>query len=82
VREHDPLLALDGGADGLAAYRALIPRSAALLVPGGALVAEAGQGQSEAIETLMTGSGLTVEGGAKTDLAGIFRAITGRKMPI
>ncbi len=81
VREHDPHLALDGGADGLAAYRALIPQSAALLVPGGALVVEAGQGQSGAIETLMTGSGLTVDGGPKTDLAGIFRAVTGWKMP-
>ena len=81
VREHDPHLALDGGADGLAAYRALIPQSAALLVPGGALAVEAGQGQSEAIETLMTGSGLTVDGRPKTDLAGIFRAVTGRKMP-
>jgi release factor glutamine methyltransferase len=82
VRDHDPHLALDGGADGLAAYRALIPQSAALLVPGGALVVEAGQGQSGAIETLMTGSGLTVDGGPKTDLAGIFRAITSRKMPV
>jgi release factor glutamine methyltransferase len=81
VREHDPILALDGGADGLAAYRALIPQSAALLAPGGALVVEAGQGQSGAIETLMTGSGLTVEDRPKTDLAGIFRAVTGRKMP-
>jgi release factor glutamine methyltransferase len=81
VREHDPHLALDGGPDGLAAYRALIPYSAALLVPHGALVVEAGQGQSSAIETLMTGSGLTVDSRPKNDLAGIFRAITGRKMP-
>ena len=81
VREHDPILALDGGADGLAAYRALIPQSAGLLAPFGALVVEAGQGQSSAIETLMTGSGLTVDGCPKTDLAGIFRAVTGRKMP-
>jgi release factor glutamine methyltransferase len=81
VREHDPVLALDGGTDGLAAYRALIPQGAALLAPGGALVVEAGQGQSEAIGTLMTGSGLTVDRCPKSDLAGIFRAITGRKMP-
>jgi release factor glutamine methyltransferase len=81
VREHDPVLALDGGADGLAAYRALIPQSAALLAPGSVLVVEAGQGQSGDIETLMRGSGLTVDGGPKTDLAGIFRAVTGRKMP-
>jgi release factor glutamine methyltransferase len=81
VRDHDPHLALDGGADGLVAYRALIPQSAALLVPGGTLVVEAGQGQSSAIETLMTAAGLTVDRRPKTDLAGIFRAITGRKMP-
>jgi release factor glutamine methyltransferase len=81
VREHDPLLALDGGADGLSAYRALIPQSAAVLATGGALVVEAGQGQSAAIESLMTGSGLTVDSRPKPDLAGIFRTITGRKMP-
>jgi release factor glutamine methyltransferase len=81
VRDHDPHLALDGGPDGLSAYRALIPQSAALLAPRGALVVEAGQGQSNEIETLMTGSGLTVDRAPKTDLAGIFRAITGRKMP-
>ena len=81
VRDHDPHLALDGGADGLFAYRALIPPSAALLAPRGVLVVEAGQGQSGAIETLMTGAGLTVDSRPKTDLAGIFRAITGRKMP-
>jgi release factor glutamine methyltransferase len=82
VRDHDPHLALDGGADGLAAYRDLIPQSAALMAPGGALVVEAGQGQSAAIEALMTGAGLTVDSRPKTDLAGIFRAITGRKMPL
>jgi release factor glutamine methyltransferase len=81
VREHDPYLALDGGADGLAAYRALIPQAMPLLGPGGALVVEAGQGQSRQIEALMTGSGLMVDGPPKADFAGIFRAVTGRKMP-
>ena len=33
VRDHDPLRALDGGADGLDAYRALVPQAAALLRP-------------------------------------------------
>ena len=46
VRDHDPRQALDGGADGLDAYRALIPQAARLLVPGGVLVVEVGQGQS------------------------------------
>jgi release factor glutamine methyltransferase len=81
VRDHDPLRALDGGADGLGAYRALIPRAADSLAPGGALIVEAGKGQSGPIEALMTAAGLITHEGAKTDLMGIPRAITGRKCP-
>jgi release factor glutamine methyltransferase len=81
VRDHDPRAALDGGADGLDAYRRLIPRAADSLVPGGALIVEGGQGQDGPIEALMTEAGLTTQGLVKTDLAGIPRAIAGRKMP-
>ncbi len=81
VRDHDPHRALDGGADGCDAYRALIPQAAALLVPRGALVVEAGHGQHAYIESLMTATGLTLERPAKADLAGIRRAVAGRKMP-
>lgn len=81
VREYDPRAALDGGADGLDAYRALIPQAADLLAPGAALVVEAGEGQSGPINGLMTLSGLTPTGAPKTDLAGIPRAVAGRKMP-
>jgi release factor glutamine methyltransferase len=82
VRDHDPLLALDGGSDGLDAYRALIPQAERLLAGGGALVVEAGQGQSGDIEALMTAAGLVVESPAKTDLAGISRAVSARKRPL
>jgi release factor glutamine methyltransferase len=81
VRDHDPRGALDGGVDGLDAYRALIPEAARLLLPGGALVVEAGRGQSGPIEGLMTAAGLTHERPAKADLAGIRRAVAGRKAP-
>ena len=53
-----PRAALDGGADGLDAYRALIPQAAGLLAPGGALVVEAGQGQSGADRRFDDGSGV------------------------
>lgn len=82
VRNHDPRLALDGGADGLDAYRALIPQATHLLAPSGALVVEAGQGQSGQIEALMTAAGLIPEKAPKADLAGIPRAVAGRKMPL
>src|SRR5260370_25196489 len=75
VRDYDPVAALDGGADGLDAYRALIPQAAGLLAPGGALVVEAGKGQSRDIEGLMTVAGLTLAGAPKADLAGIQRAV-------
>ena len=81
VRDHDPRAALDGGADGLDAYRALIPQSARLLAPEGALVVEAGQGQSGDIEDLMTAAGLMLPVPPKADLAGVRRAVAGRKSP-
>jgi release factor glutamine methyltransferase len=80
VRDHDPAAALDGGADGLDAYRALIPQAARLLAPGGSLVVEAGQGQSGPIEAFMTNAGLTPATAPKADLAGIPRAVAGHKM--
>lgn len=81
VRDHDPYLALDGGTDGLFAYRALIPQAARLLGDCAVLVVEAGQGQSGQIEALMTSEALTLPRPPKTDIAGIPRAVGARKMP-
>lgn len=80
VRQYDPLAALDGGIDGLDAYRALIPQAARLMAPGAALVVEAGEGQSGQIRALMTAAGLTPAGAPRADLAGIQRAVAARKM--
>jgi release factor glutamine methyltransferase len=81
VRDHDPRAALDGGPDGLDAYRTLIPQAARLLAPGGALVVEGGKGQSGPIAALMTAAGLIPQGAGKADLAGILRAVAAVKMP-
>jgi release factor glutamine methyltransferase len=81
VRDHDPLLALDGGPDGFDAYRAIVPEAARLLAAGGALVVEAGHGQSGHIQGLMTAAGFTLDRPAKADLAGVRRAVAGRKLP-
>ncbi len=77
VRAHDPLLALDGGPDGLTAYRqiaALLPR---LLAPGGAVVLEVGIGQADEVAALLTAVGLR-DVGSKSDLGGIARAVIAR----
>ena len=81
VRNFDPLAALDGGPDGLDAYRALIPQAARLLAPQGVLAVEVGQGQHGDVRALMTAAGLAPQGPAKADLAGIRRAVAGRKKP-
>jgi release factor glutamine methyltransferase len=81
VRDHDPHLALDGGSDGFDAYRVLINQAARLLPPGAFLVVEAGQGQTDQIQALMTATGLTLASPPRADLAGIPRAVGGRKLP-
>jgi release factor glutamine methyltransferase len=81
VRDHDPHRALDGGADGLDAYRAIVPDAMRLLAPGGALVVEVGHGQSAEVVRLMTGVGLLPAGPPKADLAGIDRVVTGVFLP-
>lgn len=80
VREHEPHRALDGGADGLSAYRVLIPQAVGLLEMGGALVLEVGCGQSDDVEALMRAVGLSLRE-PKADLAGIPRAVGGVKRP-
>ena len=60
VRDHDPRLALDGGADGLEYYRRLAVEAPAFIVPQGGLMLEIGDHQSEAVQALMTASGWKV----------------------
>jgi len=74
VAGYDPPAALDGGADGLGAYRALIPAAAEVLTPGGCLALEIGQGQAAAVEALLRAAGLLPYRRA-TDLAGIERCL-------
>ena len=74
VRRHDPLAALDGGEDGLSSYRAIAVGAAGLLRPGGAVVAEIGQGQAGDVEAIFAASGFLAAGRTK-DLAGIERIL-------
>lgn len=57
VREHDPLLALDGGPDGLDAYRILATNAARHLAPGGLLAVEIGYDQNAAVKALFEKNG-------------------------
>jgi release factor glutamine methyltransferase len=78
VRDFDPRLALDGGPDGLASYRAIAATAPALLVAGGVLVVELGIDQAEPVSTLFAAAGLAPEP-PRPDLNGIQRAFIARK---
>ncbi|MBM6579753.1 peptide chain release factor N(5)-glutamine methyltransferase [Microvirga sp. BT689] len=60
VREHDPLLALDGGPDGLEPYRVILREAGRLLAPQGLLVVEIGYDQAEALSSLAGVHGLEI----------------------
>lgn len=76
VRDHEPRVALEGGADGLAAYRALAADGRRLLADRGRLILELGQGQADAVGALLQKGELTVEDAPRRDLSGIYRAIS------
>jgi len=74
VKDYDPTVALDGGDDGLAAYRAIAADAKRLLAPGARMFVELGAGQEAAVRDLFTNVGLTA-GTARADLAGIPRVL-------
>ena len=77
VRDHDPRAALDGGPDGLAAYRAILAHVNELLVEGGLAAFEVGYDQADAVVALCRGAGLA-DVDAVADLAGTNRVVTAR----
>ncbi|HZZ35095.1 MAG TPA: peptide chain release factor N(5)-glutamine methyltransferase [Caulobacteraceae bacterium] len=78
VRDHEPRLALDGGADGLDAFRALAPQILRVLRPGGVFAVEIGATQSQAVEELFRAAGAQ-EVRTRKDLANRDRVVAGTK---
>ena len=72
VALYEPHNALDGGADGLDVYRALLPLMSNVLAPGGTALFEMGAGQSDIICALACTCGLAIAG-VQADMAGIAR---------
>jgi len=81
VRDHEPRLALDGGPDGLAAYRTLAPEILRVLKPGGRFAVEIGYDQKDAVEALFRAAGAR---GVETlkDLGDRHRVVAGQKNPL
>jgi release factor glutamine methyltransferase len=80
VRDFDPRGALDGGPDGLGAYRAIAADMGRLLAPGAHVVMEIGAGQADAVSTLAAAAGLGSIA-VSPDLAGIGRVVSARRNP-
>lgn len=73
----EPVLALDGGRDGLEIYRRLLPQAVSLLSDDGFIALEHGYQQRDPLEKIMSGLGLCVK--SFTDLAGLDRVLVGAK---
>ena len=78
VREHDPRRALDGGPDGLAAYRAIAADAPRLLRPAGHLVVEIGAAQERAVAEVFALAGLAIAA-TRPDLSGVTRAVAAKR---
>jgi release factor glutamine methyltransferase len=80
VAAYDPRLALDGGPDGLAAYRRIATRAREALADDGRLLVEIGAAQSAAVAAILKEAGLRPEetGNIRRDLAGRPRVVVAR----
>lgn len=79
VRDFDPKAALDGGGDGLAAYRHICPRLPSLLNPNGLVAFEIGQGQETTVVELFEKTGQFRTITTRKDLNGITRCVLAQR---
>ena len=73
--QQEPLMALDGGADGLDFYRRIAMEAPSHLLPGGMLAVEVGDGQAEAVQRLFAEAGLQ-NASIHQDLSGLPRMVS------
>lgn len=80
VRDFDPSVALDGGSDGLAAYRRILPEARRLLAAGGRLLVELGAGQAVEVAGIAKRCGFA-QVAFHRDLAGLDRVLSAGLTP-
>lgn len=78
VRDFEPSLALDGGADGLKFYRSIVKNYSQVLKPGGWICFEFGMGQGDAVCRILEAGGFRIVE-RKQDFNEIERAVLARK---
>ncbi|MEW6755728.1 MAG: peptide chain release factor N(5)-glutamine methyltransferase [Candidatus Latescibacterota bacterium] len=81
VRDHEPRLALEGGADGLTFHRRIAAEAWEFLTAGGGLFVEVGDGQAAAVQGLLEAAGRYDQIGATNDLNRVPRVVSARRAP-
>ena len=79
VKDYEPMLALDGGKDGLDFYRNIINQAKNYINPNGCIVFEIGYNQGGQVKSLLENAGF-VNINVKQDLAGLDRLVIGFKL--
>ena len=80
IRDWEPMMALDGGPDGLGTYRRIVDEARNYLAPGGHVLLEIGDGMSEAVAELFARAGSYETPSIQRDYAGKDRVIAATKM--
>ncbi len=78
IRDHEPISALDGGPDGLHLIRRMVEEAPGLLLDGGWLLLEVGEGQAQEVMSMMAARPRWDALAAIPDLNGIPRVVQGR----
>jgi release factor glutamine methyltransferase len=81
VKDHEPIIALDGGEDGLAFYRRIIPESPSYLREGGWLLLEVALGQSQVVSEMIKEGDNFFKPESIPDLSGIGRVVKTQRKP-
>ncbi len=79
VRDHEPRLALAGGADGFVLHRRLVEGAPRVLEPGGTILVEVGAGQAPALEEIFRAADWVESTARHRDLGGIERVVEARR---
>jgi release factor glutamine methyltransferase len=79
VKDHEPIVALDGGEDGMEFYRSIVSQGPSYLRRGGWLLLEVGEGQGKRVSTMIDEEGSFIRSERIKDLSGIDRVVKAQK---
>lgn len=80
IKDYEPLLALDGGEDGLEVIRRIIRESPPYLEKGGWLILEVGMGQAKEVVALIEETGVYNSPSIINDYSGIKRVVKAQRL--